>query len=101
MFPAANGHMVTKIGPYKEPLLPSGPPPLLHHQGGLNLGPLAFAHQANMKAAMHAMSMLSPTRKDLAFKAPTGLAPDSPKHPAYSVIDSKFHWNRCMGGDDA
>ena len=88
MFPAgANGHMVTKIGPYKEPLLPSVPPPLLQHHGGLNLGPLAFAHHANVKAAMQAMGMFSSNRKDLEFMVSPSM-PESSKQ-AYSVIDSK------------
>lgn len=86
MFPAANGHMV-KIGPYKEPLLPSGPPPLLQHHGGLNLAPLAFAHHANVKAAMQAMGMWSPHRNDLEFKVQPNM-PQSSKQ-AYSVIDSE------------
>ena len=89
MLPTTNGHMLAKIGPYKEPLLPGGPPPpLLQHHGGLNLGSLTFAaHQANMKAAMHTMSILSPNRRDFEFKMPSR-PPESPK-PAYSVTDSE------------
>jgi hypothetical protein len=89
MFPAPNGQVITKIGLYKEPLLPSGPPPLLPHHGGLHFSPLAFAHHANVKAAMHAMGMFSPNnRKDHGFKfPPPPMLPETPKPPAYSPVD--------------
>ena len=91
MFPTPNGQVITKIGPYKEPLLPSGPPPLLPHHGGLHYSPLAFAHHANVKAAMQAMGMFSPNnRKDHGFKfPPPPMLPETPESPAYSAADSE------------
>ena len=90
MFPGPNGHVMTKIGPYKEPLLPSGPPPFLLHHGALNFTPLAFAHHANVKAAVQAMEMFSPGRKDPGMKFPLPhLHPESHKPPAYPAIDGE------------
>ena len=88
MFPAPNGQMMAKI-PYKEPLLPSGPPPLFQHHRGLNFAPLAFANHANMKAAMHAMGMFSPAKKDMGFKIPPA-PPESPKPHSYTASDGKL-----------